>query len=155
MALVNFRQGLEQFGQLWANNMKEIVKANGNNNTGQLVNSITYKIVETQNGKLRVTPNMLLYGYALNSGAERGPGKPPPIKAIRFWIAKNAIKPKDDKITAKQLPYAIQRGIGKNGVDDKRAFPFIMPAADKTLKQFEAIVGPAIIKDFQQAIKVR
>ena len=67
MALVNFRQGLEQFGQLWANNMKEIVQANGNNNTGQLVNSITYKIIETQNGKLRITPDMLLYGYALNS----------------------------------------------------------------------------------------
>ncbi len=154
MQLVNFRQGLEQFGQLWANNMKEIVQANGNNNTGQLVNSITYKIIETQNGKLRITPDMLLYGYALNSGAERGKGTPPPIKAIRFWIAKNRIKPREG-ITAKQLPYAIQRGIGKNGVVDKRAFPFIMPAANKTLAQFEAIVGPAIIKDFQQAIKVR
>ena len=46
MALVNFRQALEDFGQSWANNMKEIVQANGNNNTGQLVNSITYKIIE-------------------------------------------------------------------------------------------------------------
>ena len=154
MQLVNFRQGLEQFGQLWANNMKEIVQANGNNNTGQLVNSITYKIIETQNGKLRITPDMLLYGYALNSGAKRDKGTPPPIKAIRFWIAKNNIRPKG-KITPKQLPYAIQRGIGKNGVVDKRAFPFIMPAANKTLAQFEAIVGPTIIKDFQQAIKVR
>ena len=154
MQLVNFRQGLEQFGQLWANNMKEIVQANGNNNTGQLVNSITYKIVETQNGKLRVTPDMLLYGYALNSGAERGPGKPPPIKAIQFWIAKNAITPKGG-ITAKQLPYVIQRGIAKRGVIDKRAFPFIQPAATKAIAQFEAIVGPAIVKDFQQTIKVR
>ena len=155
MALVNFRQGLEQFGQLWANNMKEIVKANGNNNTGQLVNSITYQVIETQNGKLRVTPDMLLYGYALNSGAERGPGsKPPPIKAIRFWIAKNAITPKGN-ITAKQLPFVIARGISKKGVVDKRAFPFIIPAANKTIAQFEAIVGPSIIKDFQQAIKVR
>jgi hypothetical protein len=154
MALVNFRQGLEQFGQLWANNMKEIVKANGNNNTGLLVNSITYKIVETQNGKLRVTPDMLPYGYALNSGAERRAGKQPPIKAIQFWIAKNDIRP-EGKITPKQLPFVIARGIGKKGVVDKRAFPFIMPAANKTLAQFEAIVGPAIIKDFQQTIKVR
>ena len=154
MALVNFRQALEDFGQSWANNMKEIVQANGNNNTGQLVNSITYKIIETQNGELRITPDMLPYGYALDSGAERGPGKPPPIKAIRFWIAKNAITPRRG-ITAKQLPYAIQRGIGKNGVDDKRAFPFIIPAANKTIAQFEEKVGPAIIKDLQQAIKVR
>lgn len=154
MALVNFRQALEDFGQSWANNMKEIVQANGNNNTGQLVNSITYKIIETQNGELRITPDMLLYGYALNSGAERKKGTPPPIKAIRFWIAKNAITPRRG-ITAKQLPYAIQRGIGKNGVDDKRAFPFIIPAANKTIAQFEEKVGPAIIKDLQQAIKVR
>ena len=110
--------------------------------------------MKTQNGELRITPDMLLYGYALNSGAERKKGTPPPIKAIRFWIAKNAITPRRG-ITAKQLPYAIQRGIGKNGVDDKRAFPFIIPAANKTIAQFEEKVGPAIIKDLQQAIKVR
>ena len=153
MQFVNFRQGLEDFGQLWANNMKEAVQANGNNNTGQLVNSITYQIVETQNGKLRVTPDMLPYGYALNDGAERRAGKQPPIKAIQFWIAKNAITPKGG-ITAKQLPWVIARGIGKRGVVDKRAFPFIEPAAQKTIAQFEAIVGPELIKDFQQIIKL-
>jgi hypothetical protein len=154
MALDNFRQGLEQFGELWAINMKEIVQANGNNNTGQLVNSITYQIIETGNGKLRVTPDMLPYGYALNSGAERRAGKQPPIKAIQFWIAKNAITPKRG-ITAKQLPWAIAAGIGKRGVVDKRAFPFIEPAAQKTIAQFESIVGPALIKDFQQTLKLK
>ena len=94
------------------------------------------------------------YGKWVNNGAERRAGRKPPIKAIQFWIAKNAITPRGN-ITAKQLPFAIARGIGKKGVVDKRAFPFIIPAANKTIAQFETIVGPAIIKDFQQTIKVR
>ena len=155
MALVNFRQGLEQFGQLWANNMKEIVQANGNNNTGQLVNSITYKIIETQNGKLRVTPDMLPYGYALNSGAERRGGKQPPIKAIQFWIAKNAITPRGG-ITAKQLPWVIARGIAKRGQVRREAFPFIKPAVDEVLKKdLDGIFGKAIKKEIETMFKIK
>ena len=155
MALVNFRQGLEQFGQLWANNMKEIVKANGNNNTGLLVNSITYKIIETQNGKLRVTPDMLPYGYALDSGAERRAGKQPPIKAIQFWIAKNAITPRGG-ITAKQLPWVIARGIAKRGQVRREAFPFIKPAVDEVLKKdLGGIFGKAIKQEIETMFKTK
>ena len=135
--------------------MKEIVQANGNNNTGQLVNSITYKIIETQNGKLRVTPDMLPYGYALNSGAERRGGKQPPIKAIQFWIAKNAITPRRG-ITAKQLPFVIARGIAKRGQVNRQAFPFIKPAVDEVLKKdLGGIFGKAIKQEIETMFKTK
>ena len=143
------QQALQQVGNQIVVQMKANLQRNGNDNTGKLSNSIQATV---EGDKLIIT--MEKYGRWVNDGAERRGGKQPPIKAIQFWIAKNAITPRGN-ITAKQLPFVIARGIGKKGVVDKRAFPFIIPAANKTIAQFEAIVGPAIIKDFQQTIKVR
>ena len=143
------QQALQQVGNQIVVQMKANLQRNGNDNTGKLSNSIQATV---EGDKLIIT--MEKYGRWVNDGAERRGGKQPPIKAIQFWIAKNAITPRGG-ITAKQLPFAIARGIGKKGVVDKRAFPFIIPAANKTIAQFETIVGPAIIKDFQQTIKVR
>ena len=143
------QQALQQVGNQIVAQMKANLQRNGNDNTGKLSNSIQATV---EGDKLIIT--MEKYGRWVNDGAERRAGKQPPIKAIQFWIAKNAITPKGG-ITAKQLPFVIARGIAKRGVIDKRAFPFIIPAVNKTIAQFETIVGPAIIKDFQQTIKVR
>ena len=143
------QQALQQVGNQIVAQMKANLQRNNNDNTGRLSNSIQATV---EGDKLIIT--MEKYGKWVNNGAERRAGRKPPIKAIQFWIAKNAITPRGN-ITAKQLPFAIARGIGKKGVVDKRAFPFIIPAANKTIAQFETIVGPAIIKDFQQTIKVR
>jgi hypothetical protein len=119
--------------------MKANLQRNNNDNTGQLANSIKATV---EGDNLKIT--MLDYGKWVNNGAERGPGRVPPIKAIQFWIAKNAITPKRG-ITAKQLPYVIQRSIGKRGQVRREAFPFIEPAIETVLsKDLTGIFGKAI-----------
>jgi hypothetical protein len=132
-------QAIQQIGNQIVDQMKANLQRNNNDNTGQLANSIKATV---EGDNLKIT--MLDYGKWVNNGAERGPGRVPPIKAIQFWIAKNAITPKRG-ITAKQLPYVIQRSIGKRGQVRREAFPFIEPAIETVLsKDLSGIFGKAI-----------
>jgi hypothetical protein len=132
-------QAIQQIGNQIVDQMKANLQRNNNDNTGQLANSIKATV---EGDNLKIT--MLDYGKWVNNGAERGPGRVPPIKAIQFWIAKNAITPKRG-ITAKQLPYVIQRSIGKRGQVRREAFPFIEPAIETVLsKDLTGIFGKAI-----------
>ena len=132
-------QAIQQVGNQIVDQMKANLQRNNNDNTGQLANSIKATV---EGNNLKIT--MLDYGKWVNDGAERGPGRVPPIKDIRFWIAKNAITPRGG-ITAKQLPYVIQRSIGKRGQTRRKAFPFIEPAIQTVLsKDLTGIFGKAI-----------
>ena len=143
-----FEAALEQFGKQIVNQMKAILQRNGNDNTGRLSNSIQYTI---EGDKLKIS--MLDYGKWVNNGAERGPGRKPPIRAIQQWIAKNAIAPRQG-ITPKQLPYVIQAGIGKRGQTRRRSFPFIQPAFDEVLKtDLDSLFGKAIAQEIEIALK--
>jgi hypothetical protein len=143
-----FEAALEQFGQQIVDQMKVILQRNNNNNTGRLSNSIEYTI---EGDKLIIS--MEKYGQWVNDGAERGSGRKPPIKAIQFWIAKNAIAPRQG-ITAKQLPWAIQAGIGKRGQTRRRSFPFIQPAFDEVLRtDLDSLFGKAIAKQIELDLK--
>ena len=133
------QQAIQQVGNQIVNQMKANLQRNNNDNTGQLANSIQSTV---EGDKLKIT--MLDYGRWVNDGHERGPGRVPPIKAIKFWIAKNGITPRGG-ITAKQLPYVIQRSIGKRGQTRRKAFPFIEPAIETVLsKDLTGIFGKAI-----------
>jgi hypothetical protein len=144
------QQALQQVGNQIVAQMKANLQRNNNNNTGELSNSI--KATVTDN-KLVIT--MLDYGQWVNNGKERGPGRKPPIKAIQFWIAKNGITPRGG-ITAKQLPFVIQRGIGKRGQVRRRAFPFIQPAVDTVIKQdLPGIFNKAIKQEIETLFKAK
>jgi hypothetical protein len=91
-----FQAALTQFGKQIVNEMRNILKSNNNNNTGRLSDSIQ----ETVEGD-KLLISMEPYGKWVNNGAERGPGRVPPIKAINAWINKNGIAPRG-KVTAKQ-----------------------------------------------------
>jgi hypothetical protein len=143
-----FEAALEQFGQQIIDQMKVNLQRNGNDNSGRLSNSIEYTIEGN-----RLIISMLDYGKWVNDGAERGSGKKPPISAIQFWIRKNGISPKQG-ITAKQLPWVIQAGIGKRGQTRRRAFPFIQPAFDEVLRtDLNSLFGEAIAKQIELDLK--
>jgi len=143
-----FESALEQFGQQIIDQMKANLQRNGNDNSGRLSNSIEYTI---ESNKLIIS--MLEYGKWVNDGAERSAGKKPPISAIQFWIRKNGISPKQG-ITAKQLPFAIQAGIGKRGQTRRRAFPFIQPAFEEVLRtDLDSLFGEAIAKQIELDLK--
>ena len=139
-----FQAALTQFGKQIVNEMRNILKRNNNDNSGRLSDSIQ----ETVEGdKLQI--KMLEYGKWVNNGAERGPGRVPPIKAINAWINKNGITPRG-KVTAKQLPYVIQASIGKRGQTQRKAYPFIQPAIDNVLKtDLDSLFGKAIAEEIE------
>jgi hypothetical protein len=144
------QQALQQVGNQIVAQMKANLQRNNNDNTGRLSNSIQATV---EGDKLIIT--MEKYGKWVNNGAERRAGRKPPIKAIQFWIAKNAITPRGG-ISAKQLPWVIQAAIGRDGQDRRRAFPFIKPAVDEVLKKdLDGIFGKAIKKEIETMFKIK
>ena len=142
------QQAIQQVGNQIVTQMKANLQRNNNDNTGQLANSITATVEGT-----KLIFEMEPYGKWVNDGAERGPGRVPPIKAIEFWIAKNGITPKQG-ITRKQLPFVIARGIAKRGQTRRKAFPFIEPAIETVLsKDLDGIFGKAIDQLAKQFFK--
>jgi hypothetical protein len=140
-----FQAALTQFGKQITDEMKATLQRNNNDNTGRLSNSIQSTI---EGDKLIIS--MEKYGTWVNNGAERGPGRVPPIKAINAWINKNGISPRGG-ITAKQLPYVIQASIGKRGQTRRKSFPFIQPSIDAVLKtDLDNLFGQAIAKEIEQ-----
>jgi hypothetical protein len=138
-------QAIQQVGNQIVAEMKATLQRNNNDNTGMLANSIQATV---EGDKLVIT--MLDYGKWVNDGAERGPGRKPPIKAINAWIAKNAITPKQG-ITRKQLPFVIQAAIGKRGQVRRKSYPFIAPSIETVLKKdLSGIFGKAIDKIAEQ-----
>jgi hypothetical protein len=144
MATTPLQQALQQVGNQIVAEMKVNLQRNNNDNTGRLSNSIQATV---EGNKLIIT--MENYGKWVNDGHERRAGKQPPIKAIQFWIAKNAITPRRG-ITAKQLPWVIARGIAKRGQTMRKPYPFIAPAVDKVIKQdLPGIFGKAIEQEIR------
>jgi hypothetical protein len=142
------QQAIQQVGNQIVAQMKVNLQRNNNDNTGQLANSITATVEGT-----KLVFEMEQYGKWVNDGAERGPGRVPPIKAIEFWIAKNGITPKQG-ITRKQLPFVIARGIAKRGQTRRKAFPFIEPAIQTVLsKDLDGVFGKAIDQIAKQYFK--
>jgi hypothetical protein len=139
MANTPLQQAIQQVGNQIVAEMRATLQKNGNDNTGRLSNSIN----ATVEGDVLVI-SMDYYGKWVNDGAERGSGRKPPIKAIKFWIAKDGIAPRG-KITAKQLPWVIQAAIGKRGQTRRHKFPFIEPSIKTVLsKDLDGIFGKAI-----------
>jgi hypothetical protein len=142
------QQAIQQVGNQIVAQMKANLQRNNNDNTGQLANSITATVEGT-----KLVFEMEQYGKWVNDGAERGPGRVPPIKAIEFWIAKNGITPKQG-ITRKQLPFVIAKGIAKRGQTRRKAFPFIEPAIQTVLsKDLDGVFGKAIDQIAKQYFK--
>lgn len=148
MAQSPLQQAIQQVGNQIVAEMKATLQRNGNNNTGELANSITATV---EGNKLIIS--MDDYGKWVNDGHERGPGRVPPIRAIERWIAKNGITPKQG-ISKKQLPFVIQASIGKRGQTRRRAFPFIEPSIETILsKDLSGIFGKAIETIASQYLK--
>jgi hypothetical protein len=139
MADSPLQQAIQQVGNQIVAQMKANLQRNNNDNTGRLANSITATVEGTS-----LIFEMEQYGEWVNDGAERGPGRVPPIRAIERWIVKNGITPKQG-ITRKQLPFVIAKGIAKRGQTRRKAFPFIEPAIETVLKQdLGGLFGKAI-----------
>jgi hypothetical protein len=129
MAQDDFKEGLELAGERIVEKMIDSLFEQQAVVTGNLANSIEYKVDEPKPGKYSMSISMLTYGTYVDEGSERGPGKPPPVKAIADWIKRKGIKPPAGMST-KTFAFVIARSIGKNGQKFKQPKPFITPSVE-------------------------
>lgn len=130
---------------------RQHLQENGSIATGELFNSIE-KIVEIEDDYYSVKISLADYGKYVEKG--RGPGKYPPPDAIRNWIE---IKPADIQPdlngkypTVEQLTFLISRKIAEEGTEPH---PFLEPAAEEALKEFELSIEYAIQEDVKEYIE--
>lgn len=120
--------------------------------TGQLANSITP-------GNLQVAPNLytlpislLEYGIYVDNGAERGPGRMPPVRDIASWIKQKRIVVPSG-FTPEQFAWAVARNIAKKGQRFKKPKPFIEVSLNDVVNRNIANIGDAVALDIDENIQ--
>ena len=121
----------KKWAQLVVTNAKSILRRYKKVASGNLVNSITYKV--SSNGDISF--EYAGEGVYVESGRRRGARFPPPAPILR-WIKIKGIKGRDRTtgrfIKDKALVFLIQRAISRDGIEP---VPFFQMALDKATQQ--------------------
>lgn len=132
---VALTEELEKVALDYQSEAQAILRKNGNDITGRLINSIKVQSAQVTPNSIVVPVTMLQYGVWVDNGAERRSGKQPPVQAIEQWIKLKRISvPKQFK-NVRQFAFAVARRIGEGGQRDRKAYPFIQPALDYTIQK--------------------
>lgn len=128
-----WEEQLNRIGKALVEQMRANLAANGSDLTGKLSNSIGYEVTKDTQGDYTLQILMEKYGEYVDSGAERGPGRMPPVRAIQNWIVLRKIKVPTG-LSVESFAWAIATNIGKKGQRFKKPKPFIEPAFDTVYK---------------------
>jgi len=127
------------------------LRQNGSYKTGALAKSIKL-LPPVNDSNITISVQMLKYGFWVDNGAMRGPGKPPPVSSILEWIKEKRIRPQG-KITQIGLAYLIARSIGAKGQRFKKPKPFIQSSLRSALNDnMQNIVNKGAV-DIMKKIK--
>ena len=85
--------------------MKNIIKLNGAFATGNLYNSVKYKVYKDKSEKFHLDVDYVYYGLWIDMG--RKPGKQPPLREIQEWCRIKGIP--------QEAAFPIARKIGRFG----------------------------------------
>lgn len=137
--LIETKLTLELWGDSVIDSMRNILISNSKSASGNLINSLNYTI--TFNGvDLDIDFSMPDYGEFVDKG--RGPGKQPPISAIKPWLQIKGIPEK--------FAFPIARNIGKKGI---KAVPFFGTTIDSKIEQLTNQLTIAYTKDLDNYIQ--
>ena len=128
---MTLEEALLRVGEELKQAMTAELKSNGSYNTGNLANSIQYKVVQNQY-EYDLVRTMLKYGDYVDQGIGRGSGKMPPVREIIEWIKLKRI-PVPTSLTIESFAFAIAKNISKRGTDP-RPRPFITPSITRVLQ---------------------
>jgi hypothetical protein len=128
------------------------LKKNGSYNTGRLAKSIKLLTPTKSSKDVSISVEMLKYGIYVDNGAERGPGKQPPVQDILEWIKFKRIRVPSGM---KQIQFAwlIARAIGAKGQRFKKAKPFIQSSLKLAVNQNIQNIANAGAVDMVKEIK--
>lgn len=127
----NLVKQVRELGSDIVDTIKKILQSENKVATGNLIQSLDYKVIEVI-GKVFLEITAADYFPFVDKG--RRPGKMPPIKPIKSWMAAKGIVSKN-----KSLPFLIARSIGEKGIKPtnvkQRAIKEVMKNVDKVLKK--------------------
>jgi hypothetical protein len=130
----NLKKALDEIGQdIVTGIVQELIRA-GKKDTGNLINSIDYNVLETVDGVLLElnAPEYLKY---IDEG-RRPNSKQPPISAIIPWVRRKGIVVQGAK-NERQSAFVIARAIGKNGI---RPLNFLKPTIERVIKNKQELI---------------
>lgn len=137
---------LEEYGNRFIQLAKDKMGMNQSYATGELADTME-TIVEINDEYFKVSIKLQDYWYYLENGT-----KPhfPPLQAIKEWVEVKGITPEERngyKPSIEQLPYMIQKSIGKYGTE---AHPFFNENKEIVYKEFENNIIYAIEEDIAE-----
>ena len=137
---------LEGYGDRFIQLAKDKMGMNKSYATGELADTME-KIVEINDEYFKGSIKLQDYWYYLENGT-----KPhfPPLQAIKEWVEVKGITPEERNgytPSIEQLPYMIQKSIGKYGTE---AHPFFNENKEIVYKEFENNIIYAIDEDIAE-----
>lgn len=140
---------LKKVGQLLKFELIDELVRQGHVNTGQLVDSISFKIDINNDGAEIFAGSDLDYAEWVNNGRKAG-GKKVPIAALIQWVEDKGLATNDDEV--KSIAYAIRQTIFKEGIPSPNSFKFSETGSRTKFvetvagEQYYTVVG--MIEDF-------
>jgi len=121
--------------------------------TGQLANSINPREVTVTQDSIVLPISLLEYGVYVDNGAERGPGRMPPVRDIASWIRQKRIDVPSG-FTPEQFAWAVARNIAKKGQRFKKPKPFIEVSLNDVINRNLNNIGDAAALDIDENIEI-
>jgi len=148
----NLQLELSDIGTLVKEEMIDRLFDNNSVVTGQLARSITPQQLQVSGDQLNLPISLLEYGIWVDDGAERGPGRMPPVRDIASWIKQKRISV-PAKFTVEQFAWAVARNIAKKGQRFKKPKPFIQVSLDDVVNRNLNNIGEAVALDIDENIQ--
>ena len=137
------KKALEEIGEDIVDDLsRQLIKAK-KIDTGELLNSLDYRVLETVDGVLLeiLANDTLTY---VDQGRRRG-AKQPPTSAILPWVKRKNIRIKGAK-TDEQKAFIIARSIKKNGI---RPLNIVNKTRDNILRSKVELIKRASMEDIE------
>jgi hypothetical protein len=145
MEFQNLKYELDKLGKDSVDFLKTILLRNGKVASGDLINSISYQVVQESNGFiLRILANDT-FTY-VDEG--RRPGRMPPVKPIVSWIKEKKIK--FGNLSDNSMGFIIARSIGEKGIKPMRLKKQLL---DDFLTNRDKLLLAATEKDVEKALE--
>lgn len=146
----NLKAALNELGVDFIKELTKQLLSADKKATGQLINSLDYKVVEVFDELLL---NILADDYLKFVDEGRKPGKMPPSKVFFRWIDARGIKFKNKKgkfISKESTAFLIARSIGRNGIKPTNV---IRKTIDSVYSNKIQLLEKAAAKDIEALIE--
>ena len=112
----NLKKAIDRYGKEYIVELTKQLILSDSKATGELINSLSYEVLETANGVLLNVKAAAYLKYV--DGGRKAGEIPPPIAPIMKWVdARGISKTSSNKdISTKEIAFAISKSIGKNGI---------------------------------------